>query len=127
VDGFLHCPGKSLEQSLDLVMGIPFAYLHIEIAFAGIAEGFEKMLDHLGGKGSHIFTVERDIPDKIGPSGKIEGYLGEYFIHREQLKAVAGNPPFVTEGFVHGLAQGKADILDGMVFVHDQIAASVQV
>src|SRR5713101_9374646 len=61
----------------------------------------------------------------LGPSAKINRGSGERFVHGHQEIAGAQNPAFGAERFLYGFAEGDADVFDGMMLVHIEIATGV--
>ena len=54
------------------------------------------------------------------------GFAGEGVLGMETV-AVAADAAFVAKGRCHGLSEGDAAILDGVVRIHRQIAAAMQI
>ena len=99
-----------------------FAFgLYIQVHPRSIAQRLKEMEEHFGGDISYLFPFKRNVPHQPRPSAKIQRHLAETIVHG-QAETVPFYPSLVTQGPVERFAQGNGGILDGMVFIHVQIA-----
>ena len=99
IDSHLETTGKSLEDTLNLMMLIVALSLDVEVDLGTIAERLEKVEEHLGRHITYIFAFELCIPYKPWTTAKVEGTLCRGF---STLAKVGFD---LTEAIVHWEAE----------------------
>ena len=125
-DGGTQGTCEGLEDGLGLVVLVVALGLDVEVHACGVAKALEEMEEHFRGHVADALAVERCAPDEPRPSAEVEAYVGMAVVHR-QGESVAFDAALVAQGFEQALAQGQGGVLDGMVFVHVEVALGVYV
>ena len=100
--------------------------LDIEIDGCAVGEAFEEMEEHLGRHLTHLLTMEFRIPYEPRTASKVKSNLTQAIVHRQTI-AIALYATFVAQGFAQTFAKGQCYILNGMMFVHLQIALTTNI
>src|SRR5271166_5994435 len=118
---------KSFEQRFDLVViGAAVNHLRVYVGFRASREAVEEV--------SHKFCLE--IANQTGPdlginhggaaSAKIDGDNAQSFVHRHHEISRAQDAALATQRLGEGFAERNADVLNGVVLVHVEIAVRLQ-
>ena len=100
----------------------------VQIHFRVLCDAFEKFFDQLGRKSpGHGFAIQRSVENERCPAGKIEGDLGERFIHGNNRPAVAVDASLIAERFFDGLTEDNPYVFDRVVSVDVQVAVGFDV
>ena len=97
--------------------------MEVEAAFLG--EGFEEVLDVLGGELADVVAVEGDVDRGVGAAAEVDGDEGERFVHRREGVAEARDAAALAERLVERLAEDEAGVLDEVVGVALDVAGGV--
>ena len=79
------------------------------------------MEEHFRGHLTHPFTFEHGIPNQPRTATEIQSHLTETIVHGQAV-AITFDSTLVTKGFAQAFAQRQSGVLNGVVFVHMQIA-----
>ena len=97
--------------------------IHQGIGGEGLPEIFDEfaveLADFVGGNGN--------LKHEGVPAAEIDGRGDQRFFHRQREVAVAADAGFVAEGLLERLADGDADVFDGVVLIDVQIALGLHV
>ena len=99
-------------------------HAHLERGEQGVADGTEEVRHELGRHLADELAVKLAVEGEVGAAAQVERDLGLGLIHR-QHEAVAAHAALVTERLLERLAEGDADILDGVVLVDLEVAVAL--
>src|SRR5260370_7766128 len=97
----------------------------MDVGFRGLRKALEKISHQFDLEIAGAFCSDLRIQDTIGPSAKINRGSGERFVHGHQEIAGAQDAAFGAERFLYGFAEGDADVFDGMMLVHIEVATGI--
>src|SRR4051794_39590904 len=94
---------------------------------AGIdCEGLEPLAYQLGVEFTNLGRWESDVEDKKRAARNVDRNLRQGFIHGESETGIAADALAIAERLFHRLAEGDADVLDGVMEVDMGIALGVE-
>src|SRR5271157_4803668 len=99
----------------------------MNVGLRGLCEALEKILHQLDLKTPDAFCRDFRFHNAARPSAKIDRGSGKCFVHRHEEIASPQNAALGAKGLLHGCAESDADIFDGVMLIHIEIAASVDV
>lgn len=88
-------------------------------------EGFEEVAHEVGLDRPHRGLAERPVLDIIRPPAAIYRDMGQRLVHRDGSVRCSANAAMVAQRVGNCLSEADADILNGVVGVHIQIAVGV--
>src|SRR5258708_19482840 len=98
----------------------------MHVRFRGLREALEKILHQLDLKIADALCRNLRIHDTIGPAAEIHRSRTHSFVHKHQDQSGAQNATLGAKGFLHGLSKSNPDVFNGVMLVHVEIAAGVQ-
>ena len=75
----------------------------IQVHLGGIAQGFEKMQEHLCRHLTNLFTIEFYIPYQPGASTEVQANLAKAIIHRQGI-AITLDATLVSQCLIDAIA-----------------------
>src|SRR5271157_5189973 len=116
-------PGDALEARFGDMMAVQ-AVERLDVQReAGIAgQGLEELAHELGVERADCLGREFGLEDEERPARYVQRDAGQGLVHRQKAVGVAGQAAFVAERFGERLADGDADVLDGVVIVDVAVA-----
>src|SRR5260370_42321173 len=95
----------------------------MRVRFCGLRKSMKKIFHQLDLEIADALCGDLRVHHAIGPSAKINRGGGERFVHWHQEIAGAQDAAFGAQRFLHGFAEGDADIFDRVMLIHIEIAA----
>ena len=99
--------------------GIYFAPEMMQISHG---EGAKEFLNEFGVEIAHLATRYLRLEHEKGTAAHIDGDFGQGLVHGDDSVAEAREALRVLERLLQGLAEAYADVLDGMVCIHLEVA-----
>ena len=125
--GHSQCAGEGLEKSFDLVViGAAVHRFQVNVGAGAASESFEEVVDKLGLQIAHQTRANFGVDDAGCAPAEVDGGDAERFVHRHEEVAGAIDALLVAERVIEGLAEGNADIFDGVVLVNVEVALAAQ-
>src|SRR5271165_4339509 len=125
--GHAERPRKSLEQRFDLVMvRAPVNYLRMDVGFRAAGEAVEEVSYKFRLEIAHQTRSDLGIDYGCAASAEIDGDHSQSFVHRHHEISRAQDATLTAQRLGEGLAERNADVLDGVVLVHVEIAVRLQ-
>lgn len=120
--------GKCLESALCNMMSVaPGLAGHMKrnrrCHGKGAIEFLEQIRIHL----ADTLALEGYIPGEVGPARDIHDHLTQRLIEWHQRMPEAGDALLVTQRLGKGLAEGDANILDGMMAIHMKVTVTAHI
>src|SRR5690554_6847771 len=122
------CTAEGLKYSLALVVRV-FALEVVDVQGDQrvVGKALKELPSQIDVEATDVGPGERYVVKQPGTAGEINYHAGEGFIQRHVGVAVATHAGFIAHSGGEGLAQGDADILDGMVVVDVHVAVTMDV
>src|SRR5208283_4708727 len=125
--GHAERPRKSLEQRFDLVMvRAPVNYLGMNVGFCAAREAVEEVSHEFCLEIAHQTRSDLGINHGGPAPAEIDGDHAQSFVHRHHEISRAQDATLTAQRLGEGLAERDADVLDGVVLVHVEIAVRMK-
>ena len=109
-------------------MGVAAAErVEVEVEPAVVGQRPEEVLEQLRGHGAQLAGLERDAVMKIGPAREVDHAARERLVQRHVGVSEARDARLVAQRLQERLADHDADVLDGVVGIHVQVALRAHV
>jgi hypothetical protein len=119
---------EGLEDGFDLVViGAAVHGLHVDVGAGAAGEALEEIGDEFGLQIADQAHTHLGVDAECRPPAQIHRGDGEGLVHGHEEVAGAQDAALSAEGAVKRLAQGDADVFDGVVLIDVQIAVALEV
>src|SRR5262245_11170729 len=99
--------------------------LHMYVRARPDREPFEEVVDELCLQIADALDLYFEIDRRVRPAAKVDGGHGQRLVHRHDEVAGAVDAAPIAERRRHRLAEGDAEILDGVMLVDVQVPNSL--
>src|SRR6185503_2902537 len=118
--------GKRLEYRLRLVVSVVAAQVvDVQADQRVIDEALKELMGQIDVESADHRPGELDVVFESGPPGEVDDDPRQGLVERHIRVAVAHQPGFVAQRLLDRLAEGDADVLDGVMTVDVQIALGI--
>src|SRR5882724_3826370 len=108
-----------------MMRGTPVEGTQVHVGAGGLREALKEILDKLDLKIADALRCDFRVYDAKGPAAEIDGGGSKSLVHGHEEISGAQDAALRTESFLYGFAKGDADIFDGVMLVHVEIAAGL--
>jgi len=117
---------EGFEHRFDLMMrGTSVQGTQVHVGAGGLREALKEIFDKLDLKIADALRCDFRVYDTKGAATKIDGGRGESLVHRHEEISGAQDAALRTERFLQRFPKGDANIFDGVMLVHVEIAAGL--